>query len=305
MKNILITGAGGFIGSRCVEYARKAGWNCKLLSRSEIQGYDTVKFNLMTDSVDRLNLEGIDAVIHLAGVAHNLKTPTSLDDKMYKEVNVCFSEKLARKSIEFNVKRFIFVSSIKAGGIPIMGKIHDESFVGKVDGIYGESKLEAESRLLSLQQKYDYGLTIIRPALVYGSNVKGNLKSMLNLIRKGICPPLPEVNNKRSMIHVDDLVIAIFHLIDNDSSIANVYNATDNEYYSARKIYENLCRSLSVTPHSWSVPKIFFDFAGLFSPKLNDSISKLFSDACFSSYKLNHLGFKAVFKLKNINQKLF
>ena len=117
---------------------------------------------------------------------------------------------LAKHALNCGVKKFIYISSIKASGEPQNGKCHTEDYVGPCSNIYGETKREAEIKLLDLLRGKDLDLCIIRPSLVYGPNVKGNLKSMLDLINKGIFPPLPEVNNKRSMIHVDDLVSAIF-----------------------------------------------------------------------------------------------
>ena len=87
-------------------------------------------------------------------------------------------------------------------------------------------------------------IIIIRPALVYGRQVKGNLKSMIRGIDAGWFPPLPETNNKKSMIHVDDLVSAILFLNGKDNLKGNFFTVTDGKFYSSAEIYNILCTVL-------------------------------------------------------------
>ena len=150
----------------------------------------------------------------------------------------------------------------------------------------------------------DLDLCIIRPSLVYGPNVKGNLKSMLNLINKGIFPPLPKVNNRRSMIHVDDLVLAIFLLIKTNSK-GKIFNATDNNVYSSRSIYESLCFAQNIKPISWSIPKILFDILGLLLPSFKKINNVMFNDSNYDSKKLSEIGFRPKLLLTDINKSLF
>ena len=98
---------------------------------------------------------------------------------------------------------------------------------GEPEGIYGKTKREAELILLEIGRQSGMQVSIVRPSLVYGQGVKGNLRLMLSWIEKGWFPPLPEVNNRRSMIHVDDLVRALLLVAGDDRANGEIYIATD------------------------------------------------------------------------------
>jgi len=144
-------------------------------------------------------------------------------------------------------------------------------------------------------------ITIVRPSLVYGPNVKGNLKTMFSGIKKGWFPPLPEVGNKRSMIHVDDLVRGIFLVAEDERADGRIFIATDGVPHSSREIYDAMCNVLGKSIPKWSVPKILFYICSLVSPRIKHKIDKLLGDEFYSSDELEKLGFKAEKTLKNIN----
>jgi len=148
-------------------------------------------------------------------------------------------------------------------------------------------------------------VSIIRPSLVYGPNVKGNLQLMLSGIKKGWFPPLPETGNKRSMIHVDDLVRAILLVADDDRANGEIFIATDGTPHSSRYIYNAMCSALDKSIPKWSVPKILFDMASLVNPRIKYKLNKLLGDECYSSAKLEALGFKAKKTLKDMNETSF
>ena len=148
-------------------------------------------------------------------------------------------------------------------------------------------------------------VSIIRPSLVYGPEVKGNLKLMLSGIEKGWFPPLPETGNRRSMIHVDDLVRAILLIAENKRANGEIFIATDGIPHSSREIYNAMCGVTSKSIPKWSVPKTLFDLASLVSPRIKYKINKLLGDECYSSTKLEALGFKAKKSLKDMNETDF
>jgi nucleoside-diphosphate-sugar epimerase len=162
------------------------------------------------------------------------------------------------------------------------------------DGIYGETKREAELRLLEITQQSNMHVAIVRPALVYGPKVKGNLQLMCSGIEKGWFPPLPETGNRRSMIHVDDLVQALLLVAENSRANREIFIATDGKPHSSREIYEAMCRIVGKEVPHWSVPKFLFDLVGLMSPRIRYKVDKLLGDEYYSSEKLEALGFKAV-----------
>ena len=303
-NKILITGANGFIGRRCVAFAKSNNLPYRSVSRVELNDLNSIKFDLGNESIEKLKLYDVQTIIHTVGIAHDTAKPASEKIENYKRINVNLTLNLAKQAIKCGVKKFIFISSIKASGEPQNGMCHTESFVGSFNNIYGETKREAELKLLELQKSQDLDLCIIRPSLVYGPNVKGNLKSMLYLINKGLFPPLPEVNNKRSMIHVDDLVLAIFLFIKRTSK-GQIFNATDNKAYSSRFIYESLCFAQNIKPISWSVPKILFDILGFILPSFKKINNVMFNDSNYDSKKLSETGFRPIFTLADINKSLF
>ena len=220
-------------------------------------------------------------------------------------VNIDATVELARLAVKNGVKRVVFVSSVKAGG-----KVNSERCASEVDqsepeGIYGETKRKAELKLLEIGRQSGMHVSIIRPSLVYGPSVKGNLKLMLSGIKKGWFPPLPKVENMRSMIHVDDLVQAILLVAMDDRANGEVFIATDGAPYSSREIYESMCSVALKSVPRWSVPKSLFDIVSLISPRIKYKVDKLLGDECYSSKKLESLGFRAQRTLKEMNETSF
>jgi UDP-glucose 4-epimerase len=301
LSDILITGATGFIGQRLV---RAIGANIRVLSREKQPDHETVVCDLQSKTIPDNVLDGVDAVFHLAGFAHDLRNADKIED-LYHKVNVNATVQLAELAVKSGVKKFIFVSSVKAGGSADSKMCTSEKDQSNPEGIYGKTKREAELKLLKIGKESGMHLSIIRPSLVYGPNVKGNLQLMLLGIKKGWFPPLPETNNKRSMIHVDDLVRAILLLADNDSANGEIFIATDGAPHSSRDIYNAMCSALDKSIPRWSVPKFLFDMASLINPRIKYKLNKLLGDECYSSTKLEALGFKAQKTLKDMNETDF
>ena len=249
-------------------------------------------------------LESIDTVFHLAGFAHDMQDPSKVKN-LYHTVNVEATVELAKLAVESGVKRFVFVSSVKAGGLPLSEHCANEGDQSDPEGIYGKSKREAELKLLNIGKESGMHVSIIRPSLVYGPNVKGNLQLMLSGIKKGWFPPLPETGNKRSMIHVDDLVRAILLVSDDDRANGEIFIATDGAPHSSREIYNAMCSALNKLIPKWSVPNFLFNMASLISPRIRYKLNKLLGDECYSSVKLEVLGFKAQKILKDMNETDF
>ena len=297
----LITGATGFIGRRLIS---AVDGEIRVLSRAAHSDLETVICDLQSSVISDNTLDGIDTVFHLAGFAHDMRDPSKIVDLYYK-VNVSATVQLAELAVRAGVKRFVFVSSIKAGGISTPKKCINENDQIDPEGIYGKTKREAELRLLEIGKESGMHVSIIRPSLVYGPDVKGNLKLMLLGVEKGWFPPLPETGNKRSMIHVDDLVRAILLVADDDRANGEIFIATDGTPHSSREIYNSMCGVIGKSIPRWGVPRILFDIAGLAGPRIKYKINKLLGDECYSSVKLEELGFKAKKSLKDMNETDF
>ena len=301
MRRIFITGAFGFIGGRLLNAIDS---QIRILSRIERSNYDTVVCDFEKENIPKSALKSIDTVFHIAGFAHDMRNTSEIAD-LYHRVNVNATVQLAELAVKSNVKRFVFVSSVKAGGKPDFEVCASESDQGDPEGVYGKTKREAELKLLEIGKESGMHVSIIRPSLVYGLSVKGNLQLMLSGIKKGWFPPLPETGNKRSMIHVDDLVRAILLVAEDKRANGEIFITTDGTPHSSRDIYNAMCNVLGKSIPKWSVPKFLFDMVSLISPRIKYKVNKLLGDECYSSKKLEKLGFKAKKTLKDMNETDF
>ena len=301
MKSFFITGATGFVGQRLV---KALDGEIRVLSRTRQSNYETVICDLQSDAIPNDALNEVDTVFHLAGIAHDIRDESKIKE-LYQKVNIDATIQLAELAIKSGVKNFLFVSSVKAGGLPLFGQCLSEEDQGEPDSIYGQTKREAEIKLLEIGRNSNMHISIIRPSLVYGPNIKGNLELMLSGIKKGWFPSLPETGNKRSMIHVDDLVRAILLVAKDNHTNGEIFIATDGVPYSSREIYNAMRDATGKPIPKWSVPKILFDIVGLVSPHIKYKINKLLGDECYSSGKLEALGFEARRTLKEMNETDF
>ena len=304
MLNVLVTGATGFVGQHLIEYLKLDGYNIKAISRKLIPSVDTVICDFLKDDIPDDALKGIDIVFHLAGYAHDLKSESGIE-QTYQKINVNVTADLLSLSVKHNVKKFIFVSSVKAGGVSRQGKCATEKSLSEPDGVYGKTKREAELKVLEAGRKFDIHVSILRPALIYGPKVKGNLQLMMQGIKKGWFPPLPETGNRRSMVHVDDVVQALLLLASDQRSNGEIFIVTDGRTYSSRYIFEIMSSTLGKRIPRWTVPQFLFNVVALINPHLRYRIDKLLGDECYSSKKIQSIGFKAKKTLKDMHETDF
>ena len=298
-----ITGGTGFVGQRLIKSLQQRQCKLRVLSRRQ-QNQDTVICDLQKNDIPNDALIDVDTVYHLAGFSHDARDASKIKN-LYRKVNIDATVELAKLAVKNGVKKFIFISSVKAGGRGTSDKCITENDQRMPEGVYGETKRKAELSLLEIGRKSGMHVSIVRPSLVYGPNAKGNLKLMLSGIKKGWFPPLPETNNKRSMIHVDDLVRAILLVADDDRANGEIFIATDSAPHSSRDIYDAMCNVVGKSTPKWSVPKILFDIVSLLSLRIKYKINKLLGNECYSSVKLEELGFKAKKSLKGMNETDF
>jgi len=303
-KDVLITGSTGFIGKRLVNFLDMNNYHIRVISRNAATGRDYIVCDFEKDKIPKSSMTSIDTVFHLAGFAHDMRDASKIADLYYK-VNVSATVQLANLAVKSGVKRFVFVSSVKAGGNPPLGTCANEKDQKNTEDVYGKTKHEAELKLLEIGKESGMHVSVIRPSLVYGPDVKGNLKSMLLGVTKGWFPPLPETGNRRSMIHVDDLVRAISLIAEDKRANGEIFIATDGIPHSSRGIYNAMCNVVGRSVPKWAIPKIIFDIACLASPRIKYKINKLLGDECYSSTKLEALGFKAKKSLQDMNETDF
>jgi UDP-glucose 4-epimerase len=298
LQHVAVTGGTGFVGRRLVSALSEQRVNVRLLSRREGQSHDSVLCDLQTLNIPDAAFDGIDTVFHLAGYAHDLRDAREVEP-LYRRLNVEASIRLAEMAAKSGVQRFIFVSSVKAGGSARAGGCASEQDQGAPEGIYGMTKREAEIQLLEIGKQSEMEVVIVRPTLVYGPNVKGNLRSMILAVGRGLFPPLPDTANRRSMIHVDDLVRVLQLVAEDERCSGEIYIAADGVNYSTRALYDAMRTAMNRRPMSLSVPMLLFTFAaklgdlvGNWFPFDSYKLNKLLGDDCYSAAKLFGLGFK-------------
>jgi len=300
MTQCLVTGGAGFVGQHLVSLLEKEQYNVRIVSRKKFDGFDSVVHDFEVERFPKEYLKDVDVVFHLAGYAHDLNNPAKHTHKYYS-VNVDSTVELAKMSASSGVKSFVFVSSVKAGGRSLTRGCALESDFNTPEGIYGETKRKAELELIKIGERSDMQVTILRPSLVYGPSVKGNLKLMLLGIKYRWFPPLPIVDNFRTMVHVDDLVRAILFVSENKLTDGEIYNITDGILYTPNQIYNILRVASGKKLCKISTPMFVFNLVSLLGSGFKYKVKKLLGHECYSSEKIENIGFSANKTLKDIN----
>lgn len=316
-KCVLITGATGFIGQRLFGAIRlRPGIAVRALVRDTTQagriwplGGPTgwVADLAKPDSLEDI-CKDVDTVFHLAGYAHANDAQDDDAAEQHHRITVLGTQALLTSAVKKGVKRFIFVSSIKAMGEG--GDIcEDESFVPKPESSYGRAKLAAERLVLSAGPNIQ--TCVLRLPMVYGHDNKGNLPRMIAAIDRGRFPPLPELGNKRSMVHVDDVVQALMLAAEKPAASGQIYIVTDERSYSTRYIYTSICAALGRPVPRWVMPVALLKLGARFGDLISvargrpfvinsKALDKLLGSAWYSSSKIRReLGYSPTRNLEN------
>lgn len=263
--NILITGATGFVGRYVSLHFCRSGFNVTTFSRSPFYGPSSIT-SIHGDCVYSLNdlapvLTGIDCIVHLEGRAHIMnKSSAHQSLRSFREVNVDRTLSLASAAAAHGVKKFVYVSTIKVHGESSTTQkpfsLADQ-LVPPVDP-YSISKFEAEIKLKQLSAETDLNLLIVRPPLIYGPGVKGNLCQLLKLISSGVPLPFASLtSNHRSMISLNNLSCFLQRLI--ESSLVNeVFLVSDGNDISTCTLVQLLAKHLGVHSFLYPVPSVLF-----------------------------------------------
>ena len=203
----------------------------------------------------RQSLQFHDAVIHCAARAHIMGDDATDPLAEYRRVNVRGTLNLARQAIEYGVKRFIFISSVKVNGEQTsLGRPFTADDIPAPVDAYGISKWEAEQGLQQLAAETGIEVVIIRPPLVYGPGVKGNFARMIKLVSRGLPLPLGAIHNRRSLVALDNLVDLIVTCIDHPLAADQVFLAGDGQDLSTSELLRGVSTAMSLPSRLLPVP---------------------------------------------------
>jgi nucleoside-diphosphate-sugar epimerase len=233
----LVSGATGFIGRQLCQQLAARGDTVIALSKYGAplsSGEPTLALDLAVSDPDDEMLRGVDVFFHLAGIAHRQERESA-----YDELNYRATVRLARLASAAGIRCFIFLSSVKAMGSPPSAAMRSESACTLPADAYGLSKWQAERALQKQFSDDRMAVVIVRPALVYGANVKGNLQMLATAVRRGL--PRPPQGGSRSMIALQDLV-ELLCVIAQRPPLSGVHTwiACDMDSYSTQTIYDLL-----------------------------------------------------------------
>lgn len=245
---LLITGVHGFVGSNLV---------ANLANEHEIYGLDIVapeKEGVVKtyswDDLDAGLVPDVDAIIHLAGKAHDTKNQAAAE--VYFKVNTGLTQKIYDYFLKSSASKFIFFSTVKAAAERVEGVLTEDVVPAPV-GPYGESKMKAEEYIQAhpAEGKLVY---ILRPCMIHGPGNKGNLNLLYSVVRKGIPWPLGAFDNRRTFTSVENICFAVNGLLTKDA-LSGIYNMGDDEALSTNELIELICSTLGKKAHIWRLPK--------------------------------------------------
>lgn len=281
----LVTGATGFIGQRLM----------KPDFRAFVRNPAGFENQIIGDLLDCRSLEiackDIELIFHCAGHAHAF---TSNSAGIHNDVNFIGVKNLIDVAGHAGVKSFIFLSSVKAMAEP-GNRCVDESWPGESSSPYGRAKRAAEDVVLDAGVRFGMHVVNLRLAMVYGHGGRGNLERMARAIQSGWFPALPETGNKRSLVHVQDVVDVIRLVAENPEAKGKTYIVAESQAYSGREIYQALRSALGMSLEpNFTLPEGLMRTAAKLNGRLAEMVDRLIGSACYSPARLEHeLGWRA------------
>lgn len=282
---ILITGVHGFVGSNLVKTLSKEHtiYGLDIISPTK----ESVKYTFSWDYLDKEDgMPEVDAIIHLAGKAHDTKNQTISD--VYFKVNTGLTQRIYDYFLKSGAKKFIFFSTAKAAADKVDGVLTEDVVPSPV-GPYGESKIAAEKYIQEhlIDEKQVY---ILRPCMIHGPGNKGNLNLLYGVVKKGIPWPLGAFENRRTFTSIDNLCFVIDGLLTQNVP-TGIYNMGDDEALSTNELIEEICKSLGKKAHIWKLPKgLMYGVAkiggALHLPLDSERLRKLTEDYISSNEKI-------------------
>jgi len=270
---ITITGASGFIGVNLKSYL--------------MDSHDIDAFSVRYKSDQKFEIQG-DALIHLAGKAHDLKKVS--DPKDYYDANFELTKQLFDAFLISEAKVFIFMSTVKAVADKVDG-ILTEEMTPNPKTHYGIAKHQAEEYILNKKLPNGKRVYNLRPCMIHGPGNKGNLNLLYQIVSKGLPWPLGAFENQRSFLSIENLCFVIGELLQNEKIPSGVYQVADDNSLSTNKLIKLLATSLGKKNLIWNINPSFiklFARAGdhLRLPLNSERLEKLTENFVVSNKKI-------------------
>ena len=311
---ILITGVHGFVGSNLVEALKKEHtiYGLDIISPQK----DGVRFTFSWDFLDKQGeIPEIDAIIHLAGKAHDTKNQSAAD--VYFKVNTGLTQKIFDWFLaQPSCKKFIQFSTVKSAADRVEGEYLTEECIPTPVGPYGESKIAAENYIIekfapeALKRPF-HNFTdedavvdgkqvyIMRPCMIHGPGNKGNLNLLYGVVSKGIPWPLGAFENRRSFTSIGNLQEVIKGLLTKDVE-SGIYHMGDDEALSTNELIEVICSALGKKAHIWRIPRGLMNGLAKVGDVLHLPLNSLRMQKLTENYVVSNAKIKAALGMKEM-----
>jgi UDP-glucose 4-epimerase len=274
MTSVLVTGAAGFVGTHLMKELRLRG--IPTIGVSRTQSEDLTLIPSYNSEVNwGAHLQGVDAVIHLAARVHVMKEIHNNPLREFQKANVDATIHLARAAARSGVRRFVFVSTIKVNGENTeLGRPFTADAQPNPQGPYALSKADAESALRRIGLETGMEVAIIRPPLVYGPGVRGNFLSLMKWASSGAPSVFSAVQNRRSLVHVENLCDLIISAAMHPKAANHVFLVSDGRDLSTDELLTRLTAAAGRRQIHMAVPPAILRSVGRLMGR-SETISRL------------------------------
>lgn len=250
MNRLMITGASGFVGAAL---CHRAVFDGHRVRGAVLPGeLDRVPRGVELCPIESIGpqtswkdaLEEVDTIIHLAARVHIMSDDHPDPLEAFREVNTAGTRRLAEEAARLGVRRLVFISSIKVNGEETFGEPFKVTDAADPQDAYGLSKWEAELALYEIAERTGLEVVVIRPPLVYGPGVKANFRRLLGLVAREYPLPLGSIENRRSLIALDNLVDLLLEAATHPAAAGELFLAGDGEDLSTPEMIRRLAHAM-------------------------------------------------------------
>ncbi|WP_448105381.1 NAD-dependent epimerase/dehydratase family protein [Pedobacter panaciterrae] len=280
-NSIFITGSSGFVGSNLVPFLKlkKIG--------------DVVSLSLR----EPVTLHSGQAIIHLAGKAHDLKN--SSNPQEYFDVNFGKTKELFDLFVKSDIRDFIYFSSVKSVADSVKGVLTEEIVPTPLTP-YGQSKQQAESYLSGNKLPLGKRLFIIRPCMIHGPGNKGNLNLLYKIVKKGIPYPLGGFENRRSFLSIQNLNYIIEKILADQNISGGIYNIADDEPLSTNEVIEIMAEANGSKAKLWRINSRIIETIAAIGDRLHLPLNSERLKKLTESYVVSNNKIKHALKIENL-----